>query len=79
MERLEDLLAYIIKDLVETPEKVSIKYEVIDSKIKFKVAVAEGEMGRVIGKNGMTANSIRGLMQAAGVKDKLFVSVDFVD
>ncbi len=79
MERLEDLLNYIIKGLVDTPEKVSVKYEVIDSKIKFKVSVADGEMGRVIGKNGITANSIRGLMQAAAVKDKLFVSVDFVD
>ncbi len=79
MERLEDLLSYIIKGLVDTQEEVVIKYEVIDSKIKFKVSVAKGEMGKVIGKNGMTANSIRGIMQAAGVKDKLFVSVDFID
>lgn len=79
MERLESLLNYIIKGLVETEEEVAVKYEVIDSKIKFKVSVAKGEMGRVIGKNGMTANSIRGIMQAAGIKDKIFVSVDFID
>ncbi len=79
MEKLESLLSFIIKGLVEKQDEVVIKYEIIDTKIKFKVSVAEGEMGRVIGKNGMTANSIRGLMQAAGIKDKLFVTVDFVD
>ncbi|MGL5663950.1 MAG: KH domain-containing protein, partial [Cetobacterium sp.] len=35
--------------------------------------------GRVIGKNGLTANAIRGVMQAAGVKDRLNVNVEFVD
>ncbi|MGL4788098.1 MAG: KH domain-containing protein, partial [Cetobacterium sp.] len=45
----------------------------------FKVSVAQGEMGRVIGKNGLTANAIRGVMQAAGVKDRLNVNVEFVD
>jgi len=36
-------------------------------------------MGKIIGKNGLTANAIRGVMQAAGVKDKLNVSVEFLD
>ena len=40
---------------------------------------AKGEMGKIIGKNGLTANAIRGVMQAAGVKDKLNVNVEFLD
>ena len=79
MERLENLLKYILKGLVETEEAVRITYEVIDDTVIFKVNVAEGEMGRVIGKNGLTANAIRGVMQAAGVKDKLNVNVEFLD
>ena len=69
MENLESLLNFIIKQLVETEDKVNITYEVLDSDVTFKVSVAKGEMGKIIGKNGLTANAIRGVMQAAGVKD----------
>ncbi|MCI6151920.1 MULTISPECIES: KH domain-containing protein [Fusobacterium] len=79
MEKLENLLKYILKNLVETEEAIRITYEVIDDTVIFKVNVAQGEMGRVIGKNGLTANAIRGVMQGAGVKDKLNVNVEFLD
>ena len=79
VENLESLLNYIIKELVETKDKVNVTYEVVDSNVTFKVSVAKGEMGKIIGKNGLTANAIRGVMQAAGVKDKLNVSVEFLD
>ena len=79
MENLESLLNFIIKQLVETKDKVNITYEILDSNVTFKVMVAKGEMGKIIGKNGLTANSIRGVMQAAGVKDHLNVNVEFLD
>ena len=79
MENLESLLNFIIKQLVETEDKVNITYEVLDSDVTFKVSVAKGEMGKIIGKNGLTANAIRGVMQAAGVKDHLNVNVEFLD
>ena len=78
MEKLEKLISYIIKELVDTKEEVRIDYA-IDDTIIFKVSVAKGEMGKIIGKNGLTANAIRGVMQAAGVKDKLNVNVEFLD
>ena len=79
MEKLEKLLRFIVEELVETKEKIEITYEIIDENVIFRVSVAKGEMGRLIGKNGTTANSIRGLMQASGIKDKLYVNVEFVD
>ncbi|MCX3066215.1 MAG: KH domain-containing protein [Cetobacterium sp.] len=79
MEKLELLINYIIGELVETKEEIRISYDLIDDTVTFKVSVAQGEMGRVIGKNGLTANAIRGVMQAAGVKDRLNVNVEFVD
>lgn len=79
MERLEDLMNYIIKELVEDKDAVRTNYEIIDSVVTFQIRVAKGEMGKIIGKNGMTANAIRGVMQAAGVKDKLNVHVEFLD
>ena len=71
MEKLEKLISYIIKERID--------YDAIDDTIIFKVSVAKGEMGKIIGKNGLTANAIRGVMQAAGVKDKLNVNVEFLD
>ncbi|MBM6875619.1 KH domain-containing protein, partial [Fusobacterium mortiferum] len=53
--------------------------DIVDDTVIFKVSVAQGEMGKIIGKNGLTANAIRGVMQAAGVKDKLNVNVEFLD
>lgn len=79
MEKLEKLISYIIKELVDTKEEVRIDYDAIDDTIIFNVSVAKGEMGKIIGKNGLTANAIRGVMQAAGVKDKLNVNVEFLD
>ena len=79
MERLEYLMNYIIKELVQEKEEVRVSYEVIDSTVTFQIRVAKGEMGKIIGKNGLTANAIRWVMQAAGVKDKLNVNVEFLD
>lgn len=79
MEKLETLLRFIVEELVDNNEQTSINYEIIDNLIIFKISVAQGEMGKLIGKNGLTANSIRGIMQAAGIKDKLNVNVEFID
>lgn len=79
MENLERLLKFIVGELAETKEAISVTYEIIDDLVTFKVSVAQGEMGRLIGKNGLTANSIRGVMQAAAVKDRINVNVEFVD
>ena len=40
MENLESLLNFIIKELVETKDKVNITYEILDSNVTFKVMVA---------------------------------------
>ncbi|MGL4308816.1 KH domain-containing protein [Cetobacterium sp. SF1] len=79
MEKLEKLLRFVIEQLVEKHEDIRIAYDLIDDTVTFKVNVAQGEMGKVIGKNGLTANAIRGVMQAAGVKDRLNVNVEFLD
>ncbi|MGL5055694.1 MAG: KH domain-containing protein [Fusobacteriaceae bacterium] len=79
MENLEKLLSFIIGELVEKKDEIRISYDAIDDTVIFKVSVAKGEMGKLIGKNGLTANAIRGVMQASGVKDKMNVNVEFID
>lgn len=79
IKKLEDLLRFILGEIVESGQEISIRTIEKADTIVLKVKVADGELGKVIGKNGLTANAIRGVMQAAGVKDKLNVNVEFVD
>ncbi len=66
---MKELLEYIIKELVDSPDNVEItEEEEADKTIIFKVKVAEDDLGKVIGKKGRTVNSIRIIMRAASAK-----------
>lgn len=78
-QKLDELLRFILGEIVENQEGIEINLVEKSDTLTLKVKVASGELGKVIGKNGLTANAIRGVMQAAGVKDKLNVNVEFVD
>ena len=76
---MKQILETIIKSIVENQEAVSIYEKEEADKIIFEVKVEESDMGRVIGRQGKVANSIRMLMKALGSKDKKKVSVEFLD
>jgi hypothetical protein len=74
------VLAYLAKAVVAYPDEVSI--EVSDGRrggLALNVHVADGDMGRVIGKRGRVAQSIRTIVRAAAVQDGVNVDVEFVD
>ena len=64
---LVSLTETIIKKLVSDPENVSVKEFETDEEntIQIEVLISADDMGRVIGKNGKTVNSIRTIVQAA--------------
>ncbi len=76
---MKQVLETIIKNIVENGEAVSINEKQEADKIVFEVKVDEKDMGRIIGKQGKVANSIRTLMKALGSKDKKKVSIEFLD
>lgn len=76
---MKQILETIIKSIVENQEAVSIYEKEEADKIIFEVKVEESDMGRVIGRQGKVANSIRMLMKALGSKEKKKVSVEFLD
>ena len=49
------------------------------TRVRLDVRVAQGEMGRVIGKRGRVAHAIRTLVRAAGSRDNVDIEVEFVD
>ena len=76
---MKQVLETIIKNIVENQEAVSINEKEEAEKITYEVKVDNKDMGRVIGKQGKVANSIRTLMKALGAKDKKKVVVEFLD
>ena len=64
---LIDLTETIVKKLVEDPDRISVKeFETEEENtIQIEVLISADDMGRVIGKNGKTINSIRTIVQAA--------------
>ena len=61
----KELVEYIAKNLVNDPEKVTVKQRKTSSAIILELKVAREDMGRVIGKQGRVANAIRSLLKAS--------------
>ena len=60
----EDLVQYIAENLVNSPDAVSIKRRETSRSLVLELSVAPDDMGRVIGRSGRVANSIRALLRA---------------
>lgn len=66
---MKDFVEYLTKQIVEHPEEVEVKEVESDNTTIYEVSVHNEDMGRVIGKNGHTANAIRTLLSAASAKE----------
>ena len=76
---MKEVLETIIQNLVDTHESIKIE-EVEDEKnIIFKVQVADGDMGKIIGRQGKIAQSIRTVMKAVANRKDKKVNVEFID
>ena len=76
---MKEVLETIIKNLVDSPEAIEIKEVEGEKTIVFEVKVAEGDMGKVIVKQGVIAKSIRIIMKSLAAKENKRVSVEFID
>ena len=77
-EAMKDILETIIVSLVENKDAVEIKETVEERLIAYEVKVAEDDMGRIIGKQGRLAKSIRTVMKSLAGKEHKKVTVEFV-
>lgn len=75
---MKDILQTIILNLVDNKEAVQIKELDGEKSIVFEVKVADGDMGKIIGKQGRLAKSIRTVMKAVATKEQKRVSVEFI-
>jgi hypothetical protein len=76
---VKELLEFLVKALVEEPEAVVIEELEEEGDLVYEITVAEGDLGRVIGKGGRVANAIRTIAKAAAVRIDRRVIVDILD
>lgn len=76
---MTSLLEFLTRSLVEDPDAVQVEELEEDGDLVYEITVAEGDLGRVIGKNGRVANAIRSVAKAAAVRLDRRVIVDILD
>ncbi|KPK70264.1 RNA-binding protein [candidate division WOR_3 bacterium SM23_60] len=65
---MKELIEYIVKALVDNPDKVGVTEIAGEKSIIYELRVGEGDLGKVIGKEGRTAKAIRTIITAAAMK-----------
>ena len=75
---MKEVLETIIKNLVDNQEAVEIKEVEGEKTIIYEVKVAEGDMGKIIGRQGKIAQSIRTVIKAVANRKDKKVTVEFI-
>ncbi|MZQ81616.1 KH domain-containing protein [Paenibacillus sp. 5J-6] len=75
---MKDLITVIAKALVDHPEEVRVVVVEKDDKIEYRLSVHPDDVGKVIGKQGKIAKSLRTVVTSAAVKETKRVAVEIV-
>ena len=76
---MKQLLTYIAQSLVDNPDEVTVTERNTDTETVFEVRVADGDMGKIIGRQGRIVKEIRILMRAVAQRQGKTVSVEIMD
>jgi predicted RNA-binding protein YlqC (UPF0109 family) len=79
VRQLENLLLFLARSLVDEPEKVEVEGRETESRVDLTLRVAQGDMGKVIGRGGRIVKAIRIVMKAASVKENKRVNVEIAE
>ncbi|HEU4842273.1 MAG TPA: KH domain-containing protein [Ilumatobacteraceae bacterium] len=73
------VLTHIVSSIVDDPAAVQVETSESRGRVRLDVRVGPGDLGRVIGRRGRTAQSIRTVVRAAATRDETDVDIEFVD
>ena len=76
---MKELLTYLVQSLVDHPDEVSVTERKADGETIFEVRVADGDMGKVIGRQGRIAKEIRTIVKTVAQRTGEKVTVEIVD
>ena len=75
---MQELVEYIVRNIVDQPDEVSVSAVETGQMVVYEVSVAEGDLGKVIGRGGRIAEAIRQIVRAAHTQDGLRATVDII-
>ena len=76
---MEELVAYLARSLVDHPEEVKVSVHEDGDTVVLELSVAEGDMGKVIGRQGRIAKAIRTVVKAASARENKKYMVEIVE
>ena len=76
---MKELIDFIARSLVDDPSQVEVNCDRGGTKTRVELRVAKEDMGRVIGKGGRVANSMRVLLRVAAAREGKQASLDVVE
>ena len=79
MKELQDLTIMIAKSLVDFPDQVGVNLVEGDQTTVIELRVAKGDLGKVIGKQGRTAQAVRTILNAAATKLKKRAFLEIIE
>ena len=79
MSMTAEVVDYLARALVDTPDEVKVTEERDGDRVFLRLDVAEGDWGKVIGRGGRIASSLRQVVKVAAVKEDVRVNLEIGD
>ncbi|MCH9811818.1 KH domain-containing protein [bacterium] len=76
---MKEFVAYIVKNLVDNPDKVNIKEIGGTQTLIIELSVEKSDIGKIIGKRGKTINAIRTLLMSVASRNGLRVNLEILE
>ena len=79
MEKDQAFVEMVVKEIVDNPDKVKTERKVDEMGVLIELTVDAEDMGKIIGKEGKTAKSIRTLLRVLGAKERARVNMKIIE
>lgn len=76
---MKEFVEYVARGLVDDPSQVRVVEDRMGDRVTLYLEVAEGDMGKVIGKHGRIAHAIRNLVKVAAMQEGVRVNLEIGD
>lgn len=75
---MDDFIRYTVSNLIDRPDEIELTCSETPKKVTYRLRVGEGEVGKIIGKQGRTITAIRNLLSAGAARtgQKALLQVD---
>jgi uncharacterized protein len=76
---MKEFIEYLVKNLVDDPDKVEVQCSQIERGLRVQVRVSQGDMGKVVGRKGMTIKALRTIVLSVCARIGQRVELELVE